>query len=455
MLRRTALQTLLAAAGTSAQRKERPNLVFVLVDDLRWNGLGCTGHPFAKTPNIDRLAKEGVLFRNAFVTTPLCSPARGSFLTGQYVRTHGVKGNGDNAALSHRLVTWPRLLHEAGYETGYAGKWHMGTDDSPRPGFDRWVSFKGQGVYENPPLNVDGQQVKRDGYMTDLLSDYAVEFLKKKRDKPFALYLAHKAVHGPFTPAPRHAALFTNETIQRAANARDSLEGKPMLRRRLEDVAPAKKKKGSPQSPGGPSDEIIKDQVRCMASIDEGVGRMLSTLEESKQLDRTLVVFTSDNGYLWGEHGLGDKRAAYEESIRIPLLARYPKMIRAGRVANEMALNIDIAPTMLEAAGVPVHRQMQGRSLLGPMSGKAKNWRKSFLCEYYMERQFARVATWEAVRTEQWKYIHYPELQDSDELYDLRADAGEMRNVIGSEAKALAECRRELERYGREIGPMG
>lgn len=450
MNRRRAIGTVLAATAAIAapQGTARPNLVFILVDDLRWNGLSCMGHPFVRTPNIDRIAKEGALFRNAFVTTPLCSPSRASFLTGQYVRTHGVRGNGDNAALSHRMHTFPRLLHDAGYETAYVGKWHMGNDDTPRPGFDRWVSFRGQGVYENPALNVDGQRLTRDGYVTDLLSDYAVEFVKKPHASPFCLYLAHKAVHGPFTPAARHASLFAGQPIQRTANAQDKLEGKPMLRRPLPDT-PLKKMRGPGQLPGGLPDELIRNQMRCLLSIDEGVGRIVEALNQQKILDNTLLIFTSDNGYLWGEHGLGDKRAAYEESIRIPLVARYPKLIRAGRQIDGMALNIDIAPTMLEAAGLQPHPQMQGRSLLPLLQGRAGNWRKSILCEYFMEQQFARVASWEAVRTERYKLIRYPGLQNMDELYDLQQDPGEMRNLIDDPARrrTLTLLQQELAGY--------
>jgi len=454
MRRRDALGTLLgAAAPLVGQRTNRPNLVFILVDDLRFDALGYMGHPFVKTPNIDRIAREGAIFRNTFVTTPLCSPSRGSFLTGRYVRSHGVKDNTDNAALSHKLVTFPRLLHDAGYETAYVGKWHMGTDDMPRPGFDRWVSFRGQGVYDDPPLNVDGERITRQGYMTDLLAEYAVEFIRKSRSKPFCLYMAHKAIHGPFTPASRHAGLFADAAIQRQANAKDDLSGKPMLTRTLPEV-PTKKGKKKAGATVGPGDELVRNQMRCLTSIDESVGRVLQALEQTRSLDNTMIVFTSDNGYFWGEHGLGDKRAAYEESIRIPMVARYPKLIKAGRNITEMALNIDIAPTMLDLAGVTIPKTMQGRSLVPAMQGKAKNWRTQFFCEYFMEQQFARVATWECVRTTRWKYIHYPDLKEMDELYDLQSDAGEMKNLIAqSGSRTMLEAlQKDLGRYRNELG---
>ena len=186
LTRRQAVAAL--AAPLAAQQSTRLNFVFILIDDLRYNATGYAGHPFVKTPNIDRIAREGAIFRNAFVTTPLCSPSRASYLTGRYVHSHGVTGNGDNAALSHKLVTVAMHLQGAGYETGFFGKWHMGTDDSPRPGWDRWVSFKGQGVYNDPPVNIDGKQVKADGYITDILTGHAEDFLKKPRSKPFLIH---------------------------------------------------------------------------------------------------------------------------------------------------------------------------------------------------------------------------------------------------------------------------
>jgi N-acetylglucosamine-6-sulfatase len=444
LTRRQAIGGVAGAAAVHAQKPARPNIVFILIDDLRWDALGCTGHPFAETPNVDRLAREGAKFTNAFVTTPLCSPSRGSFLTGQYVHTHGILDNTQRGEESHKLVTWPRLLHDAGYETAYVGKWHMGNDDTPRPGFDRWVSFRGQGRFPDPELNIDGSRTQAKGYMTDILSDHAVEYIRQKHMKPFSLYLAHKAVHGPFTPAERHKDLYADRPVPRAPSVKDTLEGKPALRLRQVDA----------KRPVPPTDELVRNQIRCVKSIDEGVRRIYEALSSTGQLDNTLIVFTSDNGYLWGEHGLGDKRPFYEESIRIPMVARYPKLIKAGSTPAEMILNIDIGPTVLELAGAPARREMQGRSLLPVLGGKARGWRSSFLGEYFEEKQFPRIPTWQGVRDQRWKYIRYTNLEGMDELYDLQSDRYEMKNLIADPAakKTLDAKRGELAKYLKETG---
>lgn len=439
-----ALAVLLALAAAASPQAARPNIVFILTDDQRWDALGVEGHPFLRTPNIDRIAREGAHFRNAFVTTPLCSPSRASFLTGQYVHTHRVNSNGDNGPLSHQLVTFPRLLHDAGYETAYVGKWHMGNDDSPRPGFDRWVSFRGQGQYVDPVLNEDGRVSKISGYMTDLLTDRAVEFIRRPRTKPFLVYLAHKAVHGPFTPAERHRDLFADQPIRRAASAADRLDGKPALRRTLEGAA----REGAGRGPG---DDVIRNQLRALVAVDEGVGRILQALEETRQLENTVVMFASDNGYFWGEHSLGDKRAAYEESIRIPLLLRYPRRVKAGMAIDAPVLNIDVAPTLLDFGSVQPPASIQGRSLVPLLAGTVRGWRTAFFAEYFAEPRFPRIPSWQAVRTERWKYIRYTELEGMDELYDLRADPGELLNLIHDPAgaKILPELKGELERLLR------
>ena len=447
--------TLVPLGLTAADNSARPNIVFILMDDLRWDALGCTGHPFAKTPHLDRLAREGALFKNFFVSIPLCSPSRGSFLTGQYAHKHGVVDNADHSALSHQLVTFPRLLREAGYETAYVGKWHMGTDDSPRPGFDRWVSFKGQGVYENPMINIDGNASRIDGYMTDILNQKAVEFVKAAHQKPFVLYLAHKAVHGPFTPAERHQDLYTNDEIKPAPNVSDSLEGKPVLTRPIENANNARKPKAEKKKakegkavPGG----LVRNQLRALAAVDDGVGLILKALQETSQLDNTLVIFTSDNGYFWGEHGLGDKRWAYEESIRDPLLMRYPKLIKAGTQFEPLVMNIDIAPTLLELGGASIPKTIQGKSLLPLIKDPKIPWRKSFLTEYFLEKQTLRVPTWQAVRTDRWKYIQYAGVEGMDELYDLQSDPYELKNLIKNSAAQgkLKELQAELERLRKE-----
>lgn len=447
-------------AQSDRVNQSRPNIVFILIDDLRWDELGIAGHPFIETPNIDRIGREGATFRNAFVTTPLCSPSRAGFLTGQYAHTHGITDNVNRSAASHRLVTFPRLLHDSGYETAFIGKWHMGNDDTPRPGFDRWVSFKGQGTYLDPEINEDGKSVKPAGYITDILTGYAVEFIRRRHEKPFLVYLAHKAIHPEvtqnndgsvnladsekFIPAERHKDLYAGKAIPRRRSYGRVLEGKPALQRRIAGLPPL-------GAATATRDEAILGRQRSLAAIEDGVGEMLKALGETGQLDNTVIVFASDNGYFYGEHGLSvERRLAYEESIRIPLLVRYPKIIKARTVRDEFALNIDLAPTLLEMAGVSVPEAMQGRSLVPLLEGKRPAWRKSFLIEYYSDTVFPRILKmgYKAVRNERWKYIHYLELEGMDELYDLESDPFEMKNLIDqpSAAGALGGMKREMER---------
>jgi arylsulfatase A-like enzyme len=454
----------MSQGNSGAKSSRRPNIVFILVDDLRWDELGISGHPFIRTPNIDRIGKDGAMFRNAFMTTPLCSPSRASFLTGQYAHTHGITDNVDRSAASHTLVTFPLLLHKSGYETAFVGKWHMGNDDKPRPGFDRWVSFKGQGAYLNPDINEDGKPVKPTGYITDILNGYAVEFIKRPHDKPFLLYLAHKAIHPEvtqnndgsvnlsdaelFIPAERHRELYAGKPIPHRPNYKQAPEGKPALQRVIGDLPPLGLATAT-------RDETIFGRQRSLMAIEDGVGEILRVLRETGQLDNTIIVFTSDNGYFYGEHGLSvERRLAYEESIRMPLLMRYPKEIKAGVVRNEFALNIDLAPTLLELAGVAVPDAMEGRSLVPLLNGKRPIWRNSFLIEYYSDNVFPRVLKmgYKAVRSGRWKYIHYLELEGMDELYDLKTDPFEMKNIIHQlgAGKALEEMKREIERLLEE-----
>ena len=439
MQRRHFLSALGGTALSALAASPRPNIVFIITDDQRWDGMSCAGHPVLKTPNMDRIAAEGVMFRNAFVTTPLCSPGRASFLTGQYAYRHGVISNQpENNERSHRLITFPRLLHDAGYETAYVGKWHMGNDDTPRPVFDHWVSFKGQGRYNDPPMNIDGEQIQAKGYMTDILTEHAVEFIRREHTKPFCLYVGHKAIHGPFTPAERHKQIYTDEQpLPISPAAQDTLEGKPMLKR-------------NPKlGPGtGFSDERIRQQMRALMAVDEGVGEVIEALEETGQLDNTLVIYTSDNGYFWREHGLADKRAGYEDAIRIPLVMRYPKLIKPGTVVDHLVANIDVCPTLLDLAGVRIPRRVQGVSILPLLAGKTAKWRTSFLIEYDQEQRYPFVLTWRGVRTNDWKYIHYTQQEGMDELYNLREDPYELKNLIDDPGAAaqLSRLKAELRR---------
>ncbi|MDZ4286350.1 MAG: sulfatase, partial [Prosthecobacter sp.] len=430
-----------AAVVRGAEPSLRPNIMFILIDDLRPDALSCSGHPFVKTPNIDRIALEGATFRNAFVTTPLCFPSRASFLSGQYAHRNGIKYAQDRAPLGHRLNTFPRLLQRAGYETAFMGKWHLGNEEIPAPGIDRWVTFREQGEYVDPKLNIDGKFETTKGYLTDLLTDHAIEFITRRRSKPFLVYLSHKAVHAPFIPAERHKDLFADIPIIRALSAQDTLEGKPVLRR-----------PGINLSPNDPdvhsSDEMIRNQLRCLIAVDEGIKRIFDALEQTKQLDQTMIVFTSDHGYFWGEHDLGGKHGPYDEALRIPLLLRYPKLIKPGSKFDPFVLNIDLAPTMLDVANVPVPDSMQGRSLLPLLNGNTAGARTSFLAEFFLGNGTNRFPTWQAVRNARWKYIRYTDWPEMDELYDLQADPMEMRNLINEPRAetARSETRIELER---------
>lgn len=418
-------------------------MIVVLVDDLRWDDIGCAGHPFVRTPNIDRIASEGARFRNAFCTTPLCSPVRASLLTGQHTHHHLILDNTDRSRQSHQLKTFPHSLNQNGYTTAYVGKWHMGNDDSPRPGFDHWVSMKGQGTSFDPVLNVNGQQTQHTGHTTDVLNAMAVEWLKQLKTGPFCLYIAHKALHpeltqrddgsitdpgaSKFLPSVRHRELYADQGIPRRLNVMDTLAGKPALQRKIKDLPALSRATGT-------SDETVRDRLRMLAGVDDGVGLILEELTSSGRLDNTVIVFTSDHGYWYGEHGLSvERRLAYEEAIRVPLLIRYPKMINAGSVIDEFALSIDLAPTMLELAGVDAQFRTDGRSLV-PLFGSERpgDWRESFLIQYNTDTVFPRVHNmgYRAIRTHRWKYIRFNDLQGMDELYDLQRDPYEMENVI-------------------------
>ncbi len=435
--RRNFLGGMPALAGM--QRKsaaERPNFLFILTDDQRWDSLGAAGHPVLTTPGMDRVAREGALFANAFCTTALCSPSRASFLTGCYARRHGVKDN--STPLPPGAATFGTLLREAGYQTAHIGKWHM-DGMIERPGFDFSVTFQGQGTYTDPPLRFNGEERKVSGYLTDLLTDYAAEWLERPRQQPFCMYFGHKACHLPVVPAARHRDAFPDARLPVPASAADTLAGKPeWVKRRREG------KTGVLNHPN--YDLNHRNYLRTLLAVDESVKRLLETLERRGRLDSTVVVFAGDNGFFHGEHGLTNKRAMYEEDIRIPFLMRYPRLVRAGTVVREMALNIDMAPTFLELAGVKAPARIEGRSLVPLLAGRERALRERFLYEYYREESFGDTPSIEGIRTRRWKYIRYPGTREIDELYDLQSDPHEMHNLAGerSSAPQLARMREEL-----------
>ncbi len=439
---------------------DRPNIIFILADDVRWDDLGATGHPFSKTPHIDRVAREGIMFRNTFATTVICSPSRANILTGLHTHSHGIVDNTDRSPASHRLATFPQWLQKAGYATAFVGKWHMGNDDTRRPGFDHWVCLQGQGSTLDPALNVNGRAETANGYVTDILNERAIAYLKAPPAIPFLLYLSHKAVHpetvqradgtlsdptlSNFIPAERHQRLYAEAKISRRPNALKAPEGKPALLRPLPGVEALGPKTGS-------SDDVVKNRLRMLAAIDEGLGEIFKTLEATGQLERTVVVFTSDHGYFYGEHGLSiERRLAYEEGIRIPLFIRYPTLIKAGTRRNQLALTLDLAPTLAELAGAATPTGLHGKSLVPLFAENGPALREAFLIEHFSENVFPRMRNlgYQAVRTEAWKYIHYVELPDADELYDLNRDPYEMRNLIkaASAAGELTKLKAELQR---------
>jgi N-acetylglucosamine-6-sulfatase len=451
-----------SATDTASPPDDRPNIVFVLVDDLRWDEIGAAGHPYVETPNIDRVAREGAWFQRAFTTTPLCSPARATFLTGLYPHANGIIDNTARDEQSHRLETFPKRLNAVGYDTAFIGKWHMGNDDSPRPGFSTWVAMKGQGEALSPELNVNGERRRFEGYVTDILTEQSLDFIRRDRSSPFLLYLSHKALHpnvtqaddgssGPslsgvpgFIAADRHKGRFSGEPVLRRPNAGVVPTDRPALMRQIGDLPPL-----------GPdtmtAEKAIHERQEMLLAVDEGLGKIMSLLDEQGELDNTIIVVTSDHGFWYGEHGLSsERRLAYEEALRIPLMIRYPGRIAAGLRPGQMVLSLDLAPTMLDLAGAPVPDALHGKSLVPLLEGRAPEWRSSFLVEYWSDTVFERMdhMGYKAVRTDRYKYIRYVDLDGMDELYDLAADPYELRNVIDEPryADVLSRLKDELSR---------
>ncbi len=446
------LAVLCALSGPSlAGAEPRPNFLFIYTDDQRWDALGVVQKeqgdrarfPWFRTPHMDRLAREGVRFRNAFVVNSLCAPSRAVFLTGRYSHHNGIASNFRPFPTGN--VTHATLLRAAGYTTGYIGKWHMG-NQRERPGFDSVASFLGHARYVDPVFIVDGKDTPAKGWIDDISTDHAIEFLRHQKTsaRPWSLVVGFKSPHGPFDPPPRAKDRFMGEKSRPVPNL-----GSP-----APYLGEAGKERAAEAAAGV---RVNLDYFRCISAVDDCVGRLLEALDQLGLAANTVVVYTSDNGFYLGEHGLVDKRSAYDESLRIPFLVRYPALGAAarGRTVDAMVLNLDLAPTWLDFAGLPVPKEIQGRSWRPLLRGEGAGWRQDWLYEYFAERQAnSRVPDITAVRTAGAKLIKYPGSDEWTEMFDLRNDPYETRNLYGDPRHSVLRAQLEAahERLLRETG---
>lgn len=470
--RRTALAVLggsLAALPGLAQGEVRrrgaqisPNIVFIMTDDQRQDAMSAYGNPILQTPNMDRIAGSGVRFGEAFVTNSLCAPSRASILTGLHSHAHGVITNGggplyyNQPGIAPSTPTFPDLLRQAGYHTVLIGKWHLRSGPT---GFDRWIIFPSQGIYHDPDMiagvgdvpRQSGLHLRLRGHADDVVGDQALEFLRTRpRDRPFCLLYQFKSPHRAWEPAERYATAFDDVEIPLPRTYEDRLDAEALRNAEmaLADMPDFRDRGVDPSLPTAVRkrmnlEHLVRNYYRVLLSVDDNVGRLLDALDEHGLADDTIVVYTSDNGFFLGEHGLYDKRLMYEESIRVPLLIRYPRRIEGGRVdSTNMVLGIDIAPTLLELAGVPVPAGLHGRTLVPLLEGRQPAWRDSFLYEFYEYPAEHCIRKHRGIRTARWKLLHFWEHPEEYELFDLENDPGETTNLAGR--PELAEIQREL-----------
>lgn len=440
---------------------DRPNFLFIYTDDQRWDALGVVQKeqgekarfPWFQTPNLDRLASEGVRFRNAFVVNSLCAPSRSVYLTGRYSHLNGVANNHTPFPAENTAKTWSSLLRDAGYATGYVGKFHHGQQAGKRPGFEYSASFLGQGRYTDCPFEVNGQTTPTTGWVDDVSTDFALEFLNQNREKSFALVVGYKSAHGPFQPPPRLTEKYAGKEARPTPNidvpaiysgkfAGGQVKAKP------------KKNADGEKAKSGPGSATLAGYFGCLAAVDENVGRLMDKLDELKLTENTVVVFTSDNGFYLGEHRLGDKRSAYDESLRIPMIVRWPKLGEQarGKVDTRLVLNLDIAPTFLDLAGEKIPDSMQGRSMKRLLNDDVANGRDAFFYEYFYERNY-NIPTVLAVRTHTAKLIKYPGHDEWTELFNLAADPYETKNLVNDPAskELLAKMQATFDREAKAV----
>lgn len=502
----------LSGAATLFAQTTRPNIVFIMTDDHARRAVSAYDTALIRTPNIDRIGREGIIFHNAFVTNSICGPSRAVLLTGKYSHINGFRDN--RSRFDGSQQTFPKILHAEGYYTAMIGKWHLVSEPV---GFDYWNVLIDQGEYYNPDMIEMGDTIRREGYATTIITDLAIETLEKRKPQgqPFCIFVHQKAPHRNWMPDTTHFDLFNDRDVPMPSSFYDDYEGRSRAAReqdmRVEDMwlgydlklflneesdetgTGGKKTTDRPlriepslqrlnvaqrkswdgyyrpiseafyrEKPEGTAlskwkyQRYIKDYLRCIASVDDNVGRLLEYLEQKGLLDNTIIVYTSDQGFFLGEHGWYDKRFMYEPSLAIPLLMRFPPKIPAGTVSDAIALNLDFAPTLLQVAGVAPPADMQGKSLI-PLfhNGKAKGWRKSMYYHYYeYPYGWHYVKKHYGVRTGRYKLIHFYNDNDEWELYDLKRDAGEMHNLYGQPKydKTVKKLRKELARLQAVYG---
>jgi arylsulfatase A-like enzyme len=475
--------------GNLEAQTKRPNIVFIFADDHAYQAISAYGYPrkLNETPNIDRIAKEGMRFDRCLVPNSICGPCRAIILTGKYSHMNGFYNN-SNSEFDSRQTTFPKLLQAAGYQTAIFGKWHLITDPV---GFDHWHILPGQGVYYNPPMVRNGERVKHEGYTTDLIGELSVEWLKKRdKSKPFLLMSQHKAPHREWSPALRHLGHDDDRQYPEPPTLFDDYSGRG-LATRDQDMTIEKTfnlldaKLTTPPSltaeqlPAwnayyGPRNEAFRkanlqgkelvrwrynrymhDYLGCIRAVDEAVGRVLKCLDEEGLADNTIVVYAADQGFFLGEHGWFDKRWIYEESLRTPLLVRWPGVTKPGTVNNQLTSVVDFAQTFLDAAGIEAPADMQGRSLVPLLAGKSpEDWRKSFYYHYYEYPVPHRVRPHYGVITDRFKLVHFykPDV-DYWELYDREQDPHELRSFYDDPqyASTVAELKQEISRLRTEL----
>jgi len=439
-----------ALFSLTAQAAERkPNFIFIIADDHRWDAMGAVQkeqgenarYSWFETPSLDRLAADGVRFRNAYITHSICSPGRAGFLTGQYTHVNGVMDN--DTPFPEKSVTHATLLRDSGYRTAYFGKWPMGNQKGPRPGFQHSASFLNQGIYQNCPFEINGVMTETKGWVDDVTTDLAISWPEENHAKsePFSMVIGFKSPHnkrGAMNLPDRLRGLYEGKTTRRTPNC----EIAAAYHAPLTDADKGKER-------GLSANSVHLDYLRHIKGIDDNLGRLLDELDKLKLADDTVVVYSSDNGYYLGERGLGDKRALYEERLRIHYIVRYPRLFPKAKLIDDMVLNIDLAPTWLDLAGLPAHPGMHGTSFKPlALGNKPADWRTSFLS--YYKKELGDTPTCVGVRTESAKLIYYKGRPEMTEAYDLSKDPYELEN-LAKNSSIITPLHAELVRLAAKV----